>query len=137
MIAKDVLRDSRLSWKETGLLCYLLSLPDNWTLYIHELINHKQDGIKATRSGIKKLVTLGYLQKIVHRNSKKQIVKHEYIIHEKPLSQNLLVGKGTLLNTDSKYIDLSTGENRVQDLQNQYNEARWREITGAPPPAIR
>ena len=129
MISKAAIQDERLSWKDTGLLTYLLSLPDDWTIYIHEIINHKKDGVTATRTAIRHLQQFGYLEKRVHRNNKQQIVKHEYIIHEEPQLENLIVGNQTLLNNE-----YTNDENKVQRLQKQYNEQRWRDITQAPDP---
>ena len=61
LISKTVLKDRRLSAKAMGIMCYLLSLPDDWEICITELVSHFSDGIKSIRAGIKELVLLGYL----------------------------------------------------------------------------
>lgn len=54
--------DPRLSWKATGLLTYLISRPDGWTLNLSDLRNRKVDGRDAVRSGLAELEAVGYLR---------------------------------------------------------------------------
>lgn len=69
MIQNSMFEDNRLSWKAKGLLGYLLTKPDNWTVRVTDLVKHSTDGEKAVRSAIKELKTYGYL--IFHRTKKK------------------------------------------------------------------
>lgn len=57
----DLIRDSRLSWKATGLLVYLLSLSDAYKLHISRLSTQKLDGREATMSAIRELQRAGYV----------------------------------------------------------------------------
>ena len=80
---KTPLQDKRLSWKAKGIIAYMLSMPDDWTFYMTELINHSTDGEKSFRSGMKELKDCGYVQRIpVYENRK--IVRWETIINENP-----------------------------------------------------
>ena len=45
IIKNTGLRDRILSWKDKGLLAYLLSLLNDWQIYVEELFNHSRDGI--------------------------------------------------------------------------------------------
>ena len=38
------IKDTRLSWKAKGLMTYLLSLPDDWTIHLSEIEQHATDG---------------------------------------------------------------------------------------------
>ena len=87
-IARSAAQDSTLSWKATGLLCYILSLPDDWQIRLSDLAKRKQDGIAATKSALKELLNNGYIEKISHRNEKGRFIKHECIIHESPITEN-------------------------------------------------
>ena len=60
-IDKNALQDERLSWKAKGLLAYLLSLPDDWQIYINELKNHAKDGRDSTRTAMNELIKFGYI----------------------------------------------------------------------------
>ena len=61
VIDNAVLQDERLSWKATGLLAYLLSLPEDWRVHIEDLARRKTDGHSATSSGFRELRLAGYL----------------------------------------------------------------------------
>jgi hypothetical protein len=82
-IDKTVLNDKRLSWKAKGLLAFLLSKPDNWEINIKNLIKQAKDGKEAIYSGIKELITFGYIVRVESRN-KGRFAQIEYLIYENP-----------------------------------------------------
>lgn len=61
ILRNDAVRDGRLSWKATGLLVYVISLPDDWRLYLSDLAKRKKDGRDSTRAGLAELELAGYL----------------------------------------------------------------------------
>lgn len=71
VLRNAVMRDESLSWKATGLLCYLLSLPSNWKLRLSHLATEKKDGRDSTRAGLAELEKAGYLHIEIIRNSGK------------------------------------------------------------------
>jgi len=85
MLDKTGLHDQRLSWKAKGLHAYLMSLPDDWTIYITELTKHTKDGRDSTRAAFKELELAGYVTNEAIRNSKGRIEKWEKIVYEQPL----------------------------------------------------
>lgn len=87
MVSNDTIRDERLSWKARGILCYLLSLPDDWEIYVSELINHSPDGDTSLRSGLQELQTLGYLSRAQTRDKHGRISGYEYTAYERPIEQ--------------------------------------------------
>ncbi len=84
VINKTFLNDTNLSFKAKGLLSYLLSKPDNWTVYTVDLIKSSKDGKDAVVSGLKELKNLGYLEKYSIRDDKGRISHWESIIYEVP-----------------------------------------------------
>ena len=95
-----------MSLKAKGLLCHLLALPESWDLYVEEVEKWHKDGKKAIYSAFKELSKLGYVERSTQRE-KGKIVKWDYVVYEKPLSQkveveNLQVENAPLLNTDIK-----------------------------------
>ena len=86
VLNKDALQDVNLSWKAKGLLVYLLSLPDNWQIYIEELSAHAKDGVDSTASAIKELMKNGYITRERIRNEKGQLKNYIYTVHEVPVS---------------------------------------------------
>ena len=64
IVANELVRDHRLSWKARGLLVYLLSLPDNWQTSADELTRRSPDGRHSVLTGLQELETAGYLQRV-------------------------------------------------------------------------
>ena len=116
-IARTAAQDERLSWKATGMLCYILSLPDDWQIYLKDLAKRKQDGISATRSALKELAAAGYIEKISTRNEKGQFVKHEHLIHEQPIT--------TIQKSNIGFLD-TTKETLNKDDNYIYNNYDWQ-----------
>ena len=87
MLNKTCLRDEKLSWKAKGLHSYLLSLPDDWKIYIEDLKNRSKDGKGATSSAIKELINAGYIKRIAKRDSETNrfIGGFEYEVYEIPI----------------------------------------------------
>lgn len=86
---KTCLDDDYLSWKAKGILTYLLSLPDDWKIYVEELSKHSKDGIKSTNTGIKELITAGYVErKILREENTNRFAGYEYIVSEVPKAEN-------------------------------------------------
>lgn len=62
-IDKTGIEDETLSFKATGLLVYLLSKPDNWTISYRHLATIKKEGAHAIREALKELADAGYLHR--------------------------------------------------------------------------
>ena len=102
---KTGLNDKNLSLKAKGLLCYFLSLPDDWKIYESELISHHKDGRDSIRGAIKELLDNGYIERESQRSDKGKFKGYDYIVYEisrsglseagKPISDN-----PTLLNNN-------------------------------------
>lgn len=118
VIDNTFIRDTSLSWKAKGLMTYLLSLPDDWSVNFSEVLKHSSDGETSLRGAINELKKHGYLKsKRLFDNETKKIVGFTYEVIEQPLSENRSVenpysGKSTqwenhsvenvqLLNTES------------------------------------
>lgn len=84
-ISNSVLCDARLSWKAKGILCYLLSKPDNWIARIEDLYNQSTDGYNAVRSGINDLLLTGYMELRNEKDVGGQFTGRYYIVYEEPL----------------------------------------------------
>ena len=62
IVDNQALRDTSLSWRATGMLAYLLSLPDDWNVNIEDLTRRKSDGRTAARSTMQELKDAGYVR---------------------------------------------------------------------------
>ncbi|MBD7971391.1 helix-turn-helix domain-containing protein [Paenibacillus gallinarum] len=89
MIDKYGLNDERLSWKAKGLLAYLLSKPDDWQVYESDLIKRATDGRDSVRTGLRELEKFGYLSRRQIRGENGSFGHVEYIIYERPVTEDL------------------------------------------------
>ncbi|PPA90104.1 helix-turn-helix domain-containing protein [Brevibacillus laterosporus] len=83
-IDKIPINDERLSWKAKGLLVYLISKPDDWTIIISDLVNKAKDGRDSVYAGLKELEQTGYLSRVRERDSNGKFLPMEYRIYETP-----------------------------------------------------
>ena len=154
VINNEVLRREDLSWKAKGIMCYVLSLPDDWEIYLEELEKHATDGRDSFRSGWRELINKGYVvtyqdrgesgkfgtYKIEIRESVSyEIPKTDFPYTDKPSSDKPYTEKPKLLstnntnylsklNTDSKNIsstdDSQSLNNRFELIWKQYPKGR-------------
>jgi hypothetical protein len=88
-ISKKCLEDNSLSWKAKGVLCYLLSRPDNWQTYPDQLATVSTDQEHSTRSAIKELIKAGYIKRSrLQCEADGRFQGFEYVITEDPYMGN-------------------------------------------------
>lgn len=91
------LNNNCLSLKAKGLLAYLLSLPDDWKIYIDELTNHHTDGKDSIASAINELIHHKYLhRKKIRENGK--FGGYSYKLFEEPTEINVTTVTGFPVN---------------------------------------
>lgn len=83
-IDKGVVNDERLSWKARGMLAYLLSKPDDWTVRITDLVRRAPDGEAAVRSGMQELIDAGYITVKQEHKKDGTWAPTEYTVYEHP-----------------------------------------------------
>jgi hypothetical protein len=76
--------DSRLSWKAKGLHTYLMSLPDDWKIFLSEVETHSKDGRDSVHSAVRELEQYGYIVRKRERNKDGTYAATIYYINEKP-----------------------------------------------------
>ena len=84
MIDRRIFENDGLSLKAKGLLGYLLSRPDNWTICMADLVNRTKDGKASVRSAMEELENCGYVTKVQLRDGN-LFNGYEYTVHELPL----------------------------------------------------
>lgn len=87
VVANSTVRDPRLSFKATGLLVFLLSMPDGWETSYRHLSTVKTDGEHSVRAALQELEAAGYLTRERKRDDKGQW-SWESTIHEAPCGGN-------------------------------------------------
>lgn len=96
VIDNAIFKDYSLSLKAKGLLCLMLSLPDNWEYSVKGLSKLTNDGISSISSGLQELTEAGYFRR-EQRYKDGKFAGYEYIISETkkcdfPFSENPITG---------------------------------------------
>lgn len=100
MINKQCINDNRLTWAAKGLHTYLLSLPDDWTIYVNELVKHTSAGRDHTYTVIRELISCGYMQRFEYRY-KGKVVESSYVVYENPVEVGQLTkSMATIVKVD-------------------------------------
>lgn len=103
IIPNEMIQDSELSLKAKGLLCYLLSLPDDWVIYKGQLQNNCVEGRDAISSAFKELQKKGYIVSVRLMNSDGTFNGYSHVVYdlaqkegaEKPNTENPKTDKPT------------------------------------------
>ena len=88
IIDNNIFKNTKLSLKAKGMICTMLSLPDNWVfseIGLTQLSNDSRTGIRST---LKELQEFGYLKRERSRNEKGILGDTIYTIYEEPMYQN-------------------------------------------------
>lgn len=119
-----VFKDKSLSLKAKGLLCLMLSLPDEWDYSIKGLASLSSDGETSVRTAIIELQKAGYVKREQVRENGK-IIDWNYDIYEKPQTDseteqdfldvgNPLLGNPLLDSTDNKVNNNKINNNKIK-----------------------
>ncbi len=100
---KTGLNDKRLSLKAKGLLCYLLSKPDNWYVNTNEIVSNSTNGRESVWSTMKELIKFGYMYRHKFRNSNGSFYNYNYLVFESPKSLKSIL---TTTQPDSAFPSL-------------------------------
>ena len=98
MLNKTSLNDKKLSWKAKGLHAYLMSLPDDWKIYIEELMTHAKDARDSTRTAVNELIDAGYIKRTDIKDERGRFCGKEYIVYETPLEKDASPENGKPVN---------------------------------------
>ena len=120
------LQNKKLSFKAKGIMTYILSLPDDWVIYIDQLIKTSKDGEGSFRSGLDELIKAGYIKRypIIEKG---QIIAWQTEVYENigEIDQNQLLGKNSNVekrdaeNNRENKKKSKKGENTSKHKKNQ------------------
>lgn len=100
IVPNIVLNDEALTYDAIGLLCYLLSKPDNWTVQLEQLRHRGGIGRDKARKLINLLIHAGYITRRKVRDPESQaFVSDEYVVFDEPFPDDQKVSN---LEVDTK-----------------------------------
>ena len=88
-VSTVALADKSLSWKAKGVLSYLMSLPDDWSIYVEELTKHSKDGRDATAGAINELISAGYVRRSKKRDDSNKFAGYDYEVSDTKFDQSI------------------------------------------------
>ncbi len=124
------LRNKNLSLKAKGLLCLMLSLPDEWEYSTKGLAYICKEGVDSISNIVKELELNGYIVRKRIRNKRGYLTTIEYTIYEypqtdlpiveKPKRENPVLDNPVLDNTAQLNTNISNKEKLNIDVLNTY-----------------
>lgn len=121
VIDNAVFFDRELSYKAKGLLCQMLSLPDEWSFSIEGLTRLANDGKASVQSALTELKEAGYFYRVQKRNGNR-ISGIEYVVSEVKFADSQHLGNQHLENQDTENPpqlntkELSTKKSNTKDI---------------------
>ncbi|WP_395894914.1 hypothetical protein ACH2FV_19210 (plasmid) [Bacillus safensis subsp. safensis] len=83
-VDKTFVEDNNLKWASKGLMVYLLSRPDDWSINQKDLVNRSTDGEAAVRTALLDLMANGYVHYYAQRNPDGTVAEWVYEVFESP-----------------------------------------------------
>lgn len=83
-INNSLIKEKEMSLKAKGLLCLMLSLPDDWNFSINGLVGLSTDGKDSVMKTLSELERFGYLKRRRVTDPKGHFAGYEYDIFEQP-----------------------------------------------------
>ena len=127
LMAKKPIEDPRMSWKAKGILAYLMSKPNDWQVWVKDLIKRSSDGRDAVLSGLRELQDNHYASRTQPRRQDGTLGPVEYMVYEspqtgfpltdKPLTAKPLTENPTHTNNDCSKNDLRKNESKLQQTK--------------------
>lgn len=125
-ISNDVFK-SDLSLKARGMLCTMLSLPDDWEFSENGLQTILKDGQTSVRSAIKELETAGFLSRTRERDENGRMGRCVWIVcdyprFENPNLVNSNLGNEPQLSTKESSTNKPTTKESKKEPRRKYGE---------------
>lgn len=117
-IPNKLLRDPNLSLKAKGLLCILISLPDDWAVYKTQLASYSKDGRDATIAAFDELIKYGYVVGIRRHNSKGQFAGYDYVVYREPITPFTENPKTDNPNTENPSLQIKNIQIKNKQINN-------------------
>lgn len=127
VIDNNIFKNRNLSIKARGMLCTMLSLPDNWEYSLNGLSAILPDGITTIRSALKELAEHGYFERYRTYEDGK-LAGVVYVVSETPMDgtfENLNLEnlkKENLKQENQPQLNTNTNKVKKESNKDIYNE---------------
>lgn len=133
VIDNNVFYNHVLSFKAKGILCQMLSLPDDWEYSIVGVSKLGGDGVASTKTGLQELCEYGYLERRQIRDEHGRIVDIQYYIYEVPnVDAALAYRKSLESRKNSKKSDSDKVSKKLTELVKNQDDSKIAKIFKSP-----
>ena len=139
VIDNKVFERGFLSYQARGLLCTILSYPDNWKINVQSLVNEvkgtdKESGETIIYNILKALRNAGYVKLVKHSNGSVDYIVFDSPILEKPDLEKPDLEKPDLEKPDLENRDVLINTKTTTRTKKETNTMASQEATPTPPP---
>lgn len=92
VLDNTAVEDDRLSFRALGLLVFLLSKPDDWSVNVNHLAGTHTEGREAVRTAVRELEAAGYVRRARVNNPVTGAIEWGCEVHETPIAQEPVDG---------------------------------------------
>lgn len=137
VIDNNIFKNAKLTLKAKGMICTMLSLPDDWQFNEEGLAQLSNDSRSGIRNTLNELMEYGYLTRKQLKNDTGKFANMEYTIYEEPLYQKPTAEKPTsekghnkiLINKELNNKNITT---TTMDNENLYDYLQENGFVLAP-----
>lgn len=125
ILPNSLIRNPELSLRDVGLLCYMLSLPQDWEFSIHGLDYVIQNnGASSVRAALKNLEKLGYLRRSWIRSEDGRIIRNQWTVSDLPIEE-----QEALPEDNKPYVENPHADNPHADNPHAENRRQTKNIS--------
>jgi hypothetical protein len=128
IIDNNIFKNTKLTLKAKGMICTMLSLPDNWVFNEMGLTQLSNDSRTGIRSTLKELQEFGYLKRERARDEKGILRDTIYTIYEEPMYQKPTLDKPTLDKKHYKELIDKELNNKKEIYKERFIKPTFEEI---------
>lgn len=132
-VQNDFIDDDRLSFRAKGVMIYILSKPDHWSISERHLADEGPDGRSAVATALKELETTGYLQRTRHRHDDGTFT-WKSVVFETPQTGADGSQRSTVAGKTSHGLTVHGKPSHIVNTDQQYTDQQEEKIAATPPP---
>lgn len=130
-VEKEIFNREDVTLQAKGLFGLLMTLPDDWQIYLSDLHKRSKNGRDGTATALNELIKLGYIRRMKKTNTKGQFKGYDYEIRE-TLADNWETVNVKAVNGKPEYGKADTTNKESNLINNNTNKENKK---GVPPSA--
>lgn len=130
IITNEAVRDKRLSLKARGLLCFCMSLSDDWKYSVQGLASAAGVGVDTIKSAIKELEQVGYLARKKYRDEHGRMAC-DYVISDQPVKAEQYEEQSVEEQPTEEHVETEKPERENHGGKTTVEKPQWENRSGS------